>query len=110
MTQVYVVLRPENLLPVVVCEEHQEATDRAARIKGEVAPVELVEVPRSVSDTELLNFLQDMLNQKNYTGKVICRWSSGAGGRGWRLHETDQPGAVTSVRQAISNMMDQEVP
>ena len=58
------------------------------------------------TDTELLDFLQGLTDRKNYTGKVICRWSST--GRGWRLHETNHSDAVPSVRQAITNLMERE--
>ena len=56
------------------------------------------------TDTERIDFLQKHLGE--YSGKVICR-KSGTG-RGWRLHETSQPGAVNNVRQAIDEFMDAE--
>lgn len=39
--EVFVVLRPENLLPVAVYREHQAAWQHATDIRGEVAPVEM---------------------------------------------------------------------
>lgn len=55
-------------------------------------------------DTSRLDALQEKLGQ--YTGKVICRWSEV--GRGLRLHETDQKGAVPSIREAIDNFLEEE--
>ncbi|MDY6893867.1 MAG: hypothetical protein SVO01_00390 [Thermotogota bacterium] len=51
------------------------------------------------TDTERLDFLQQLTNRKKYTGKVILRESTT--GRGWRLHEHSGDGAVESVRDAI---------
>lgn len=58
------------------------------------------------TDKELLNFLEKLNQKKMYTGKCILRLS--ATRRGWRLHETSGPGAVSSVRQAISDYMEIE--
>ena len=58
---------------------------------------------KKYTDTELLDFLQEMTNRRNYTGKIILRWS--LTGRGWRLHETSHPDAVSDVRKAIANLM-----
>jgi len=58
----------------------------------------------SYTDTELLDFLQSLTDRKEFTGKVLLRNSDF--GRGWRLHETEIPGAVSDVRQAISDYMD----
>lgn len=41
-----------------------------------------------MSDTELLDFLEELNRQARYTGKCILRMSGT--GRGWRLHETSQ--------------------
>lgn len=57
-----------------------------------------------ITDTDRINFLQKLTDKKKYTGKVILRKS--VQGRGWRLHETDLPGAVFDVRQAIDNFME----
>ena len=57
-----------------------------------------------ITDTERLDFLQRITGK--YTGKVLCRWSTT--GRGWRLHETSQIGAVEDVRTAIDNMIYEE--
>lgn len=56
-----------------------------------------------VTDTELLDFLQELTNKARYTGKVECR--SSTSGRGWRLYETSGDDAVPDVRQAIINYM-----
>jgi hypothetical protein len=56
------------------------------------------------TDTERLDALQNLLGQ--YTGTVICRWSSTE--RGWRLYETSGPGAVKDVRLAIDRFLDEE--
>lgn len=56
------------------------------------------------TDKERLDFLQDLTNQADYTGSVLLRLSSF--GRGWRLHETSQGGAVSDVRQAIDTFID----
>jgi len=56
------------------------------------------------TDKERLDFLQKMTDLKEYTGTVILRDSTT--GRGWRLHETEQEGAVKDVRQAIDIYMD----
>lgn len=55
------------------------------------------------TDTERLDFLQKLTDEKHYTGKVILResWT----GRGWRLHEHSGDNAVSSVRDAIDNYM-----
>lgn len=57
-----------------------------------------------MTDTERLDFLQNLLDNKEYTGKCILRPSST--GRGWRLHETSLDGAVSNVRDAIDNYFD----
>jgi len=56
-----------------------------------------------MTDTELLDALQKLNDEKSYTGKCILRMSTC--GRGWRLHETSQPGAVTDVRKTIENFI-----
>lgn len=56
------------------------------------------------TDTERLDFLQQLTEKGSYTGTVLLRNSTT--GRGWRLHETSWPGAVTDVRQAIDNYID----
>ncbi len=58
-----------------------------------------------ITDKERLDFLQSHLGE--YSGQVICR-KSGTG-RGWRLHETLQPGAVKDVRQAIDEFMQLDI-
>jgi hypothetical protein len=56
------------------------------------------------TDTERLDFLQKLTEQKRYTGKVCLRWSSFR--RGWRLYETSREGAETDVRDVIDKAMD----
>ena len=58
------------------------------------------------TDTELIDYLQKLTDRKHYTGKVILRESQS--GRGWRLHETSRPEAVSNVRKAISQMLELE--
>lgn len=55
------------------------------------------------TDKERMDFLQELTDKGEYTGKVILRKSTT--GRGWRLHETALFEAVSSVREAIDNMM-----
>lgn len=56
------------------------------------------------TDTELINYLQELNNESKYTGRCMLRNSST--GRGWRLHETSKEGACVSVRQAIINHIE----
>jgi len=56
------------------------------------------------TDTQLLNFLQGLNDEAQYTGTCSLRISSN--GRGWRLHETTLEGSVVDVREAISNFMN----
>lgn len=58
------------------------------------------------TDTDLLNFLQELTDKKAYTGKVILRNSSN--GRGWRLHETSITSAQSDVRKAIITFMEKK--
>lgn len=51
------------------------------------------------TDKERLDFLQELTDNKAYTGQVILR--NPTMGRGWRLHETSRKDAVSSVRTAI---------
>lgn len=64
-------------------------------------------------DRDRLDWLQEQLNKKSYTGKCIFRLSTS--GRGWRLHETseearDRFGIIPtpSVREAIDQAMERE--
>ena len=59
---------------------------------------------KQYTDTELLDFLQELTDRDVYTGKVILRESMT--GRGWRLHETTAMGSINSVRQAIIDFME----
>jgi len=60
------------------------------------------------TDTERLDYLQKLLDKKEYTGKVLLRGSGT--GRGWRLHETSYDQATTNVREAIDNAMNDLIP
>ncbi len=51
------------------------------------------------TDKELLDFLQELNDRSEYTKCCILRMSGT--GRGWRLHETSEAEAVSSVREAI---------
>ena len=53
------------------------------------------------TDTELLDFLEELNSQKNFTGKCILRMSGT--GRGFRLHEASEEYHAVSntVRKAI---------
>jgi len=64
------------------------------------------EVMNMISDTEMLNWLEDQLQKSKYTGKCLFRWSNN--GRGFRLHETSLAGAVGTVRKAIEDAMLEE--
>ncbi len=56
-----------------------------------------------MTDKKRLDFLQELTNKKEYTGKVILRNSFS--GRGWRLHETRIKGSTSNVREAIHNFI-----
>lgn len=56
------------------------------------------------SDTELLDYLEGMLDREEYTGEAILRWSETS--RGMRLHETSREGAADSIRKAIIQHME----
>lgn len=58
------------------------------------------------TDTERLDWLQAQQDKRKYTGRCLFRWSYI--GRGWRLHETSQAGAVSSVREAIERAMEKD--
>ena len=58
-----------------------------------------------MTDTELLNALQLLNDKKSYTGKCVLRLS--VTGRGWRLHETSNKDAISDVRQAIRNYLNE---
>ena len=57
------------------------------------------------TDTERLDYLQELTDRDYYTGRVKLRMS--AIGRGWRLHETSLEDAVSSVRQAIDDFIEE---
>ena len=58
------------------------------------------------SDKTLLDYLQQITDEKKYTGKVVLRDSTT--GRGWRLHETSFLfDGVKDVRQAIINYIEE---
>ena len=64
------------------------------------------ETKKSITDTDLINFLESKNKENKYTGRCIFR-TSGTG-RGWRLHETDMKFARTTVRKAITDAIIRE--
>lgn len=82
-----------------------EETDRGEGLHKVVSVEELIRELNSPTDTELLDFLQLITNNAEYTGKVVCQKSTT--GRGWRLHETSRDDGVSDVRQAVINYMEQ---
>ncbi len=56
-----------------------------------------------ITDTQMLDFLQEELDKRRYTGRVAFRVSEN--GRGMRLHETSRMGSFNSVRSAIKDAM-----
>lgn len=96
-----------DLTPEMVREKVGKALDLLNNPLQKVDKVEsvdeLVKELNEPTDTELLDFLQLITDNAAYTGKVICRASTT--GRGWRLCETSWDGAVSDVRQAITNYM-----
>lgn len=54
-----------------------------------------------MTDKERLDYLQELNDRNNYTGKCVLRESTT--GRGWRLHETAGETSFDSVRDAIDN-------
>ncbi len=57
------------------------------------------------TDKELLDFLDSLNAEANYTGKCTLRMSTT--GRGWRLHETsDEQKSQPTVREAIDVYMN----
>lgn len=73
-------------------------TKNEVRAAAPQAP-EWLRAPRAPTDTELIDFLQALTDEAQYTGRVVLRDSTA--GRGWRLHETSKGAALTNVRQAI---------
>lgn len=62
-----------------------------------------------MTDTEMLDVLQKLNDEANYTGRCVLRRSTT--GRGWRLHETSDDEFGTppkSVRQAIKLFVDRK--
>ena len=59
-----------------------------------------------MTDTERLDFLQELTERCAYTGRVHIRESTT--GRGWRLKETSNINGVNSVREAIDKFKKQE--
>jgi len=55
------------------------------------------------TDTERLDFLQQLTDESRYSGHVILRRSTTD--RGWRLHETRAFGSVLFVRDAIDTFL-----
>jgi len=59
-----------------------------------------------ITDKQRLDFLQELNNKAEYTGKCELRIS--LRGRGWRLHETTGAYAWEDVREAIDFFMTYE--
>ncbi len=57
----------------------------------------------TMTDTELLDALQKLNDDKRYTGKCVLRMSTS--GRGWRLHETTRSFGRRNVRNAIEEFV-----
>ena len=66
-------------------------------------PRQGVSMENEWTDQDRIDFLQALTDRADYTGKVVLRESGTA--RGWRLHETELPGATANVRDAIDAMM-----
>ena len=60
---------------------------------------------KKYTDKELLDFLQELNDKQDYTGKCVLRGS--ITGRGWRLHETSLDNAKKDVREAIIDYMEE---
>ena len=58
------------------------------------------------TDTDLINWLEKQNDKRAYSGRCIFRWSGTS--RGWRLYETEIPGAKDTVRAAIVAAMEKE--
>ena len=58
------------------------------------------------TDKEMLDWLQDQLEQRSYTGMVAYRMSEN--GRGIRLHETSAELSFTDIRICIADAMSRE--
>lgn len=56
------------------------------------------------TDTEILDFLQKMLDKKKHTGKCVCRMSPY--GYGLVLFETQRKEGRQSVREAVVEYMN----
>ena len=60
-----------------------------------------------MNDTELLDYLERLNEDKEYTGRCILRLSSK--GQGWRLQETDREGSSKTVREAIEKFAQENI-
>ena len=59
------------------------------------------------TDKELLDFLDGLNAEANYTGKCVLRMSTT--GRGWRLHETsEEQSSRLTAREAINVYMENQ--
>lgn len=82
-----------------ILEQFKKVTD----VKTAESVAELLEELDKPDDTELLDFLQELTNKAEYTGKAVCRDSTT--GRGWRLYESGHVDAIANVREAIISYM-----
>jgi len=98
----------EVLLSMGKEREGYELMDIASTINWDKIPSALKskETKKSITDTDLINFLESKNKENKYTGRCIFR-TSGTG-RGWRLHETDMKFARTTVRKAITDAIIRE--
>ena len=98
----------EVLLSMGKEREGYELMDIASTINWDKIPSALKskETKKSITDTDLINFLESKNKENKYTGRCIFR-TSGTG-RGWRLHETDMKFARTTVRKAITDAIVRE--
>jgi len=55
------------------------------------------------TDSQMLDFLEELNHRADYSGRCVLRES--LTGRGWRLHETSRDSASRSVREAIEKYM-----
>ncbi len=70
------------------CKDYRKAADFAVKENKQLE-----------ADKERLDLLENL--PREFSGKIILRMSTT--GRGFRLHESSQKGAVDTVREAIDN-------
>ena len=75
-------------------------------LKEQLEIVDLPTCPDAYTDTQLLDFLEELNGKAEYTGQCVLRDSTT--GRGWRLHETSAKSSCHSVRVAIAAYMESQ--